>query len=394
MIFHNNYNNLYHSNHFILPTENDLSPANLPVLKHIYFCVTNDLRFDQRMGRICQSLSASGYEVTLVGRKLSSGTILPGKPYHQVILECHARKGRWMYLEYNIRLFFFLLKSRPDLITAIDLDTILPCYLISIIRKIPRAYDAHELFTEMKEVITRPAIHKAWLTIEKWMVPRFPRGYTVSQSIADEFEKRYGVQYGVIMNTPVLQARREKKSGVKSYLLYQGAVNEGRGLEWLIPAMNDVNAELWICGEGNFSDSCRQLIKDHSLTHKVLVKGMLSPEELLEVSADAYAGINLVEPLGLNQLYSLANKFFDYIHAGIPQLTMDFPEYRRINEQYEVAILIKTLTPQIIAGALNNLLQNEVLHHRLLTNCHAAAFAFNWQNEENKLRLFYKNLFD
>jgi glycosyltransferase involved in cell wall biosynthesis len=229
-------------------------------MKHIYFCVTNDLRYDQRMGRICQSMAESGYTVTLVGRKSREQAVLQEKPYRQVVLECFFRKGKWMYLEYNIRLFFFLLKSRPDAITAIDLDTIIPCYLVSALRKIPRAYDAHELFTEMKEVVTRPVIHSIWLTIEKLMVPRFPAGYTVSASIAQEFERRYGVEYGVIMNTPLLKARLLKKTGSKKYLLYQGAVNEGRGLEWLLPAMASVNAELWICGEGNFSTECRRLI--------------------------------------------------------------------------------------------------------------------------------------
>ncbi len=345
------------------------------------------------MGRICQSLHDFGYDITLVGRRINSHSQPGIKPYGQVLLDGYFSKGKMMYLEFNLRLFFFLLKKRPDAITAIDLDTILPVYLVSTIRKIPRVYDAHELFTEMKEVVTRPAIHKLWLWLEKKMVPRFSKGYTVSASIAGEFEKRYGVHYEVIMNAPLLQQPEHKKTAGR-YLLYQGAVNEGRGLEWLIPAMVNVDAQLWICGEGNFSEQCRALIKKFSLEHKVFMKGMLSPEALQVVTLEAYAGINLVEPLGLNQVYSLANKFFDYFHAGIPQLTMDFPEYRKINDQYEVAVLISTLSPEIIETALNNLLCNEVLYHRLLENCQAAASAYNWQHEEIKLRLFYNNIFN
>jgi glycosyltransferase involved in cell wall biosynthesis len=345
------------------------------------------------MGRICQSLAASGFTVTLVGRKYRKQAVLQEKPYRQVILDCYFHKGKWMYLEYNIRLFFFLLKRRPDAITAIDLDTIIPCYLVSAIRKIPRAYDAHELFTEMKEVMTRPVIHKVWLTIEKWMVPRYPKGYTVSLSIAREFRRRYGVEYGVIMNTPLLKRNAPKRTGTKKYLLYQGAVNEGRGLEWLLPAMVNVDAELWICGEGNLSEECRRLITVYGLENKVIMKGMLDPENLQKVTEQAYAGINLVEPIGLNQVYSLANKFFDYIHAGIPQLTMGFPEYGMINDEFEIAVLIKTLTPELISGALNNLLENEVLYNRIVENCRAASSVYNWQYEESKLKQFYNNIF-
>jgi len=161
----------------------------------------------------------------------------------------------------------------------------------------------------------------------------------------------------------------------------------------LIPAMKDVAIELWICGEGNYSDQCRQLIKKYGLEKKVIMLGMKTPEELRIIATDAYAGINLVEPLGLNQIYSLANKFFDYIHAGIPQLTMDFPEYKKINDMVETAILIDQLSPEIISSALNNLLQNEVLYSRLIMNCPEAASIYNWQNEERKLKLFYNNIF-
>jgi glycosyltransferase involved in cell wall biosynthesis len=346
------------------------------------------------MGRICRSLSAVGYNVTLVGRKINNSLMLPGKNYRQVILDCYFRKGKWMYIEYNIRLFLFLFRQKADGIIAIDLDTILPCYYVSAIRKIPRVYDAHELFTEMKEVMTRPAIHAIWLFIEKRMVPKFTKGYTVSLSIAEEFNRRYGVHYDVILNTPLLQEQRELVKTEGKYILYQGAVNEGRGLEWLIPAMKNVNAELWICGEGNFSDRCRKLIFDGGLERKVLMKGMMEPETLRKVTEQAYAGVNLVEPIGLNQVYSLANKFFDYIHAGIPQLTMDFPEYRVVNDRYETAILINNLNTEIIAAALNNLLHNEVLYHRLHSNCRAAALEYNWQHEETKLRAFYNNLFN
>lgn len=359
-------------------------------MKEIYFCVTNNIIYDQRMKRICTSLSQAGYKVTLVGRNTTGSPPLPICTYRQVRLGCLFQKGKWMYLEFNIRLFFYLLFQKPDCIVAIDLDTIIPCYYISVLKKIPRVYDAHEWFSELKEVVTRPAIKKIWLAIEEKFLPRFSNGYTVSASIAEAFKQKYGVDYTLIMNTPLLQPA--KTAETKPYLLYQGAVNEGRGFEWLIPAMKKVDATLLICGEGNFSDACRKLIRENELGEKVLMKGYVSPADLAEITASAYAGINLVEPLGMNQVYSLANKFFDYIHAGIPQLTMKFPEYERINEEYHIAVLIDKLDPEIIAHQLNNLLGNEVLYSTLKRNCARAAENLNWHNEEKKLISFYMEI--
>ena len=370
--------------------------ANFPVprkMKHITCCVTNDLVTDQRMARICSSLSAEGWEVTLVGRRKPGMAPLPERPYRQVRLPMFFDKGKRFYLEFNIRLFFYLLVHKTDLIVAIDLDTIMPCYHASRWKGIPRVYDAHELFTELKEVITRPGIRKFWLWVERYYVPRFPSGYTVSSSIVEEFRRRYGVDYGLIRNLPLKQEAMPRKPR-KKVLLYQGAVNEGRSFEWLIPAMVHVPAPLLIYGEGNFSLQCRHLIKQYGLEDKVMMKGTVSPDELREVAATAYAGINLVEPFGLNQIYSLANKFFDYIHAGLPQLTMDLPEYRRVNETYEVALLVHSPEPELIAAGLNKLLENEVLYRRLSENCGLAARALNWLEEEKKLTAMYHQILD
>jgi len=177
-----------------------------------------------------------------------------------------------------------------------------------------------------------------------------------------------------------------------NFLLYQGAVNEGRGLEWLIPAMKFVDMPLVICGDGNFMEKAKSLVKTFGVEEKITFKGKISPNDLWEITQKAYIGINLVEPLGLNQLYSLANKFFDYIHANIPQLTMEFPEYERINNEFEVALLIKSLHSNEIAENLNLLIHNKVLYNRLRQNCKEAALIYNWQNEELKLRNFYLNI--
>jgi len=362
--------------------------------KRLYFTVTNDLSYDQRMQRICNSLAIAGYSVTLVGRKLKGSLPLQSKSFRQKRLRCFYNKGPWFYREYNIRLFLFLFFKRIDAICAIDLDTILPCLYISRIKKIPRVYDAHELFTELKEVVTRPEIHKTWLGIEKKAVPLFKYGYTVSDGIAEEFKKRYGVDYATIRNTPVLKDLILPPGGVgaERYIIYQGAVNEARAFEYLIPAMKDVNALLVICGDGNFMQELKQLIAKEKVESKVRLEGMVTPERLWDISCRAWAGVAVAEKTGLNQWLALPNKFFDYLHAGLPQVTMNYPEYQKINKQYEVALLLDDLNPLKIAEALNKLLQDDVLHSRLRKNCLLARQELNWQQEEKKLIGFYQSV--
>ncbi|HVS97682.1 MAG TPA: glycosyltransferase [Puia sp.] len=391
--------------------------------KRLFFTVTNDLVFDQRMIRICTTLAGAGYTVTLVGRSIPGSASLTQQPFRQRRLRTWFTRGKAFYIEYNLRLFLFLLSRRVDGICAIDLDTILPCYAVSCLRRIPRVYDAHELFCEMQEVVTRPRIYAIWKAIERRLVPRFPHGYTVNGLIASEFRRMYGVDYAVIRNMPLLEpSLREKEDPIRGtpivggglshpgaappsimpapgfppgrFFLYQGAVNEGRCFETLIPAMLTVDAPLVICGDGNYMVQTRRLVQQYGLQDKVIFGGMVRPEELKTITAAAYAGITLFDRKGISNYYSLANRFFDYMHAGIPQIAVGYPAYREINNSCPIAVLIDTPGIREISEALNSLLSNTQLYQALLANCRQARLRYNWQEEESKLVPLYQRLFN
>lgn len=375
------------------PTPNSpiLSQAAEAYKMKIYFTVTNDLSYDQRMIRICTSLARANYHVILIGREMKDSLPLPTQPFHQHRLTCFFEKGKLFYAEYNTRLFFYLLFKKMDCICAIDLDTILPCYFISILKRKKRVYDAHELFCEMKEIVTRHTIYKLWKKIERFAVPKFINGYTVNEPIAAEFKKMYNVNYDVIRNMALLKNNAPVETTDK-FILYQGAVNEGRSFETLIPAMKEVHAKLLICGDGNFMQQARQLVKENMLEDKVIFRGKVLPEDLRIITNQAYIGITLFEDKGLSNYYSLANRFFDYIHAGVPQLCVDYPVYHQINNELPIAILVKDISSKNLAAQLNNLLHNQVVYNTLKQNCVQARQKYNWQQEEKVLISFYEKL--
>ena len=360
-------------------------------MKKITFVINNDPDYDQRMQRICSTLSAAGYQVTLVGRIMQEASGLTTN-YKVRRMRFWFRKGPMQYVELSIRLFFRLLFAKTDIYGAVDIDTALPVYLASVIRQKPRTLDAHEYFSELKEVITRPVIHKVWKRIEAFTMPRFPVGYTVGHELARLFEEKFGVRYGVIRNLPFRSDFRLPINERKRVILYQGAINEARGLEYLIPAMKQVDAELHIYGKGNYYGQCVALTRELGLTARIRFFGMMSPDRLKEITPSCFIGINLVEAEGLNQYYSLANKFFDYIQGGIPQVTMNFPEYAAINARHPVAVLIDRPEIQSIADAINLLLKDSVLYGYLTSGCMAAAADYCWEQEREQLIQIYKKL--
>jgi glycosyltransferase involved in cell wall biosynthesis len=368
----------------------------------LVLAVTTDLSYDQRMQRICTSLAQAGYEVLLIGWQRPASVPLGPQPYQQHRLRGWFQHGKLFYLEYNLRLAVFLLNQRAAAWACADLDAALPTWLRARLGGQPFVYDAHELFTEVPEVVARPRVQRLWQWVEDFIVPRARLRYTVGPALASLFEARHpGCAFGVVRNVPVAQSTGGASPVLLAHeqpvLLYQGALNVGRGLAELLAAMPEVPARLVICGEGDCSAALRAQAAQLGLlaSGKVEFRGYVLPADLRQLTAQATVGIMLLENVGLSYYYSLANKFFDYVQAGIPQLCIDFPEYRALNAQHEVAELVPDLLPATLATALARLLpggQPGARYQQLAANCRLARQQWNWQQEEQTLVRLYRNL--
>ena len=159
----------------------------------------------------------------------------------------------------------------------------------------------------------------------------------------------------------------------------------------LLEVMPEIDAELWICGKGEMLEKLQNRTHELQLQNKVKFLGYVLPTDLEKITREAYIGFNLLQNLGLSYYYSLSNKFFDYLHAGIPQVVINFPEYETLLQEFEVGIGIP-LEKQALKNALQELLTNEKRYAELVKNCLAARETWNWQQEEKKLIALYETL--
>lgn len=364
-------------------------------MPRIVCTVTTDLNHDQRMIRICSALAQAGYEVLLIGRTLPLSPPLAEQPYAQKRLTCFFHRGKAFYLEYNLRLLFFLLVNRFDAVCAVDLDTLAPAWIIAQLKRKPVVYDAHEYFTEVPELKGRSLTKGLWEALARAVVPRVDRAYTVGSALAEILSVRYDVPFEAVRNVPVrkldLAASAKAPAPV---VLYQGALNRGRGLEQAIDAMAFLpGVTLWLAGEGDLSQTLRERVRQAGLQDQVRFLGRLSPDYLARETPKAWIGLNLLEAESLSYYYSLANKAFDYVQAGIPSLQMDFPEYRRLNAEWECFLLLPNLDSNAIANAIRKLLADAGRYQSLAANCRQAAEIWNWETESPKLITLYSGLF-
>lgn len=359
--------------------------------KRIIITVTNDLATDQRMQKTAMTLSGGGYDILLIGRKLA--TSLPFSPieYATHRIHCFFTKGKLFYIEYNLRLFLFLMRQNADAVLAVDLDTIAPAFIAADMKGWKKIYDAHEYFTEVPEVVNRPFVKKIWEKIADYFTPKADFAYTVSDSLAMIFTEKYHQKFEVVRNVPMLSLD-EKKMVAESYFLYQGAVNEGRGLAEFITVIKGLPILLKIAGKGDVLDDLKKQVIVNEQQSQVIFLGELPPQKLREVTQNAFIGVNLLENKGASYYYSLANKFFDYVHAGVPQLCIAFPEYQSINEKYKVAFLIENLQTDTIKSAVIRLINDSTLYNELKNNTKKCAAENNWETEGAQLLHYIKKI--
>lgn len=341
------------------------------------------------MHRICHSLHVAGFDVSLVGRKKSNSLPLPVRTYRQWRLSILWEKGKFFYIAYNIQLCWWLLRQKPDIINAVDLDTLLACYIASRWHGVPLYYDAHEYFTETPEVVRRPGVRRTWALLAACLLPRVAKAYTVGPQLAKILSGKYGISFDVVRNLPFRQSTaqpiRQQPTGTLP-LLYQGMLNEGRGLETAIRAMCDLpTCVLWLVGDGDITKDLQLLAKQLGVEDRVIFWGFVPPVDLPPFCQKAWLGLNLLENTGLSYYYSLANKTFDYLQAGLPAINMNFPEYRQLNHQYQASLLLDELTPHALVKCVQQILDQPEEWQRLHTACLQAASELCWENEQEVL---------
>ena len=170
--------------------------------KKITVSVISELTTDQRVIRICNTLHRMGFEVCVIARAFKDSLPLADYPFKAERIKCFFRRGFLQYAEFNTRLFFRLLFRRTDYFLANDLDTLVPNYLVSRLRRKKIFYDTHEYFTGVPELSGSPLKRKIWKFFEDRVFPKLPVVYTVNESVKNKYREEYGIEIGVIRNVP------------------------------------------------------------------------------------------------------------------------------------------------------------------------------------------------
>jgi glycosyltransferase involved in cell wall biosynthesis len=348
-------------------------------------------------------LTEPGCDVTIVGRKWGSKCLDEEIPFRIIRFRMIFNKGFIFYKFFNIRLFIHLLFGKYDLVIANDLDTLLPNYLVSRIKGTTLVYDSHEYFTGVPELTGRPFVRWIWKSIERLIFPELRNVITVSDSITDLYEKEYRISPAVIRNfapsSAGIQPFTKQDLGFAEsdlLLILQGnGINIDKGAEELIGAVSRTeNVSLIIAGSGDVVAAMKLKVADLNISHRIKFLSAMPWNQLMRYTKTADVGMVLEKDTCINYRFSLPNKLFDYISAGIPVITGNLPEIRKIIETAGCGLSIPEISSSEIIAAIRKLQNDQSLLNILTRKAVEASDIYNWEKESLKVKEFYLRILE
>lgn len=373
-----------------------MAKAKISDNRRIAVLVSNDLNHDQRVLKTCGTLSGLGWSPFLIGREMPSSAEM-NVPFPGIRLSLWFSSGFFFYASWQYRLLLQLMRSQCEAVWANDLDTLLPAFLVSKVRGIPLVYDSHEFFTEAAGLTGRPVQRGVWLALERWIFPKLKSVITVNDSIAEAYATRYpGAVCGrplVIRNMPLKRSNAggsvdwRKQLNIPeeaTFLILQGAyLDKDRGVIQAVEAMRQQSKwYLVIVGAGEEFEWALTQVRE--LDGRLICIPKMPFDELCTLTANADIGLSLDRGVHGNYWFSLPNKLFDYIHAGIPVVASPMPEVKRIVEKWSVGAVIADHSPASIEAAVNAVASRGSDHWR--NQCVEASSSLNWQSESASIQ--------
>ena len=346
---------------------------------------------------MCDTLTKNNLDITLVGRQLQHSLNI-NRSYSTVRFKLIFNKGALFYMEYNLRLFFFLLYRRFDIYHSNDLDTLLPMWLNAFIFNKKLVYDSHEYFMGVPEIQNRYFVKKVWSSIESFIFPKLKYVFTVNESISDLYFKDYKVRPLVFRNLPNKSSLKKVKSkkdlGLpldKKLVILQGSgINVDRGAEELLEAISlQDDFFLSVVGKGDVIDKLKKRCTKIDLINKVLFVPTLPYSQMMQFTLNSDVGVSLDKNNNINYQFSLPNKIFDYAKAEIPFVSTNLVEIRKIAEQHHTGVLISTLKPESIIKGLNKAIALKESKN-FISNITKMNSTLNWERESISLLKTYE----
>ena len=353
--------------------------------------------FDTRIfHKECKSLVESGYDVSLVvphkADELVDGVkilaVSPGK----------NRLSRIFLTSWKV--FFRGLKEKASIYHFHDPELI-PAGILLRLLGAKVIYDVHE-------DLPRQLLVKSWLnplirlplsylaSVVEWVSSRLflSSVVVVTNKIKDRFPSNKTILVQNYSISGELFTNEEKIKKQDNTFCFVGSLKKNYGIEEIITAISEVEGAKLILGGSFPSRAFENKIRSLDGWKSVEYVGWLDRTELAKVLAKSICGFIVYHPEP-NIISGQPNKLFEYMSAGIPVISSDFPLWRSIVEKNNCGLLVNPLSNDDIKKAIEKIINYADIRKEMGVNGRAAVLKhYDWGNESKNLIGLYSSLLE
>ena len=351
--------------------------ANTATPTRVTMLVRNGFTHDTRVEAEARSLQGAGYAVTVVADAVAGRPEREERDGYRVVRVARAAPSLpgIRFVVTDRRFERALHATRPDILHAHDTNALAPVAKAAARLQIPFVYDAHDLWTGRAAHGRSPlylrASNEYFRRIERRWLPAAAGRITVSPPLARHLEAAYGLStftlvpnYPELRGTPATGPRglRGRPGGVTippraDLILYLGGLMAERGLEQLVDATARIAGahpatHLVLLGDGVLAGPLRDRARSKGIGDRVHVLTPVPPDEVIAYAGDATVGVSPIIPSCLNYRFSLPNKLFQCMAAGLPIVASDFSQVREVVEGAGAGRCVDMQDPSALADAL------------------------------------------
>jgi 1,2-diacylglycerol 3-alpha-glucosyltransferase len=388
-------------------------------MKRVCMLVFNSLNPDPRVWKESRTLALQGFDITIVAMRKkgqNKDDQIDGFRILRIFSDYPLKlRNLLVMLKVWVEFISFLLDTKRlpfDICHCHDPDTLLFGYAISKKDTAVLIYDSHEFVLDFLPPMKGHFFHLlkrmhhffTRILPEKVFIRKCDHVITVNASISRLIKASYRLKKRptYLLNTlpyekevKELETPRRVSHDAKRFMLFQGVISWDRQLENIIGIMPNLDKSINLRLIGPISPRYKKELSDFAEQKGVYDRiefGEVSYPDLIKETARSDLGICLLEPKSLSYKYSLPNKFFDYIFAGIPVIVSDLPEMRRLVKRFQIGAVVDIKNPDEVISAIRAILsakQSEAWYRDMLRH---AAKALCWENEEKKLIDIYRRV--
>jgi glycosyltransferase involved in cell wall biosynthesis len=214
---------------------------------------------------------------------------------------------------------------------------------------------------------------------------------TTSNALANKLSKKYIcikplVIYNAFTTRPDLTGRKKTFDQTLKLFWFSQTIGSGRGLEQFIGLSHALKKSFEIHLLGNITEHYRDklnslLPKQHQLYYHDLVPDY----ELADKIAQFDIGLALELDTPKSRNYTITNKFFQYIQAGLPVITSETDGQNEGFDGFKPGIKIAQNPPDDEISALEAWLNHPLELQSARNRAIEAAGFYNWEKESGKL---------